>query len=472
VRLRYALAVAGGTALIVPAAAGAHGLTVRADLAIPFWLFAWAGVAVLVVSFVALAGLWTTPQLERDSFRPLPRLLSAVITSRAVDLACGAVGLLLLGVTIWSGFVGSSIVSFNFAPTFVYIAFWLGFVAASVFFGDVFRAFNPWRAGGRLIGFAVRPVMRGTEPVPYPAWLGRWPAAVGLLGFVWLEVVSVDGQRPAGIATAVVAYSVVTWLAMAVFGVEPWVRRGEAFSVYFNLFSRMSIFERRGDQIGVRLPLTGLARTHPQPGLAAVVLVMIGTVSFDGASGGPAFQSIVPTLQDLYGGGFGPLKTIELTFGTGLLITVALIAAFYWLGIVGIQAIDGERSVRQLAGIFAPTLVPIAFAYAAAHYVSLLLLGGQAIAPLASDPLGHGWDLFGTASWKINLGLIGADTFWYLQVILVVVGHVAALALAHDRALVLYRDRRRAARSQYVMLAVMVGFTFFALWLLNQANEG
>jgi hypothetical protein len=51
-----------------------------------------------------------------------------------------------------------------------------------------------------------------------------------------------------------------------------------------------------------------------------------------------------------------------------------------------------------------------------------------------------------------------------------VIGHVAALTLAHDRALALYDDAKQAVRSQYWMLAVMVGFTSLALWLLSQSN--
>ena len=47
---------------------------------------------------------------------------------------------------------------------------------------------------------------------------------------------------------------------------------------------------------------------------------------------------------------------------------------------------------------------------------------------------------------------------------------MAGLTLAHDRALALYDKARLAVRSQYWMLAVMVGFTSLALWLLSQAN--
>jgi hypothetical protein len=59
---------------------------------------------------------------------------------------------------------------------------------------------------------------------------------------------------------------------------------------------------------------------------------------------------------------------------------------------------------------------------------------------------------------------------WYVQVAALVAGHVSGLALAHDRALVVYGDNRLAAESQRWMLAVMVTFTCLGLWLLSAVN--
>ena len=57
-----------------------------------------------------------------------------------------------------------------------------------------------------------------------------------------------------------------------------------------------------------------------------------------------------------------------------------------------------------LGARFAHTLVPIAVAYVVAHYFSLVALQGQALASLASDPLGNGANIFGTASVSVNYG--------------------------------------------------------------------
>ena len=467
-------ALAVGTialAVLAPAAAVGHGLVGRSDLPVPQWLFGWGATVVLVVSFVALGSLWRRPVLERDSWRPLADGLSRVLTSRPLEIVCGASGIALLAVVVYSGFAGAERVDANLTPTFVYVVFWLGFVPVSVLFGDVFRAFNPWLAVGRAASWALG--RWAPEPFTYPERLGRWPAALGLLAFAWLELVSTNGDRPATIALAIAVYSMLTWLGMYVFGVQAWTRRGEAFSVYFNLLSRLSVFERRDRRIGLRRPLSGLTSVQAVPGTVAVLAVMIGTVSFDGFSGGGTWQGLLADMLDgLRSLGVGSSDAVQLAYTAGLLAVVGLTYGFYRVGVAGAAQLAGKHRAADLARAFAHSLVPIALAYVAAHYVSLLLLQGQAVAALASDPLGDGANLFGTATWTIDYGLLGAEVFWYLQVGFVVLGHMGALALAHDRALVLYDDARRAVRSQYWMLGVMVGFTSLALWLLSEANKG
>ena len=66
--------------------------------------------------------------------------------------------------------------------------------------------------------------------------------------------------------------------------------------------------------------------------------------------------------------------------------------------------------------------------------------------------------------------MISSNAIWYVQVGALVVGHVLGLTLAHDRAIAYWGDYRQAARSQYWMLAVMVAFTCFGLYLLSAGN--
>jgi hypothetical protein len=453
--------------------AHAGGLLGRADLPIPEWLFGWAAAMVLFVSFVALAVLWPEPKLERDRWRPLPRGVGRLIASRPVQIVCGLLGVAMLGVVVYTGFRGTQSPAANFAPTFVFVNWWVGLVPLSVLFGDVFRAFNPWRAIGRGLGWSAARVARGGLPAPlrYPERLGNWPAAAGVFAFVALELVKSEGDKPETIAIATLVYSAITFVAMALYGVEAWCERGEAYSVYFNLFSRISPWETRDGELGLRPPLSGLAHFKAGAGTVPLLAVMIGSVTFDGAGEAPIWTSIAPDISRfLQDRGLSPEPAFELTFLLGLCAAIGIVYGFYMLGILGARSVGGGFSAERLARSFAHSLVPIALAYVMAHYLTYLLIRGQAIAFLASDPLGHGSDLFGTATKQINYGVIGSKATWYWQVGFVVAGHVAALTLAHDRALAMYADAKQAVRSQYWMLAVMVGFTSLALWLLSQAN--
>jgi hypothetical protein len=451
----------------------AHGIVGRSDLPIPEWLFGWAAAMVLVVSFVALAVLWPEPKLEgeRDGWRGI-FVLPGVALFEAV---CGAFGVFLLGVTVWAGLAGEQTAAANWAPTFIYVIFWLGFAFASVLFGDIFKAFNPWRAIGRAVAGIAKLVRGGTlpEPLPYPDKFGRWPAVAGISAFAWMELAASDGDMPRNLAIATLVYSAVTFVGMALYGVERWIERGEGFSVYFNLFSRIAPVERRGDEFGVRKPLAGLANLEPLPGTVALLAVMIGSVTFDGASEAKPWVNWAPDIAKFFTDSlnFSPENALMVTYTIGLAAVVALVYGFFRLGILGARSVGGGFSADQLAKSFVHSLVPIAFVYAAAHYFTLLLYQGQAIWFLASDPLGEGDDLFGTADRAIDYGVLGANATWYWQVGFVVAGHVAALILAHDRALALYSEAKQAVRSQYWMLGIMVGFTTLALWLLSQANQ-
>lgn len=470
------LATVAAVVLIAPTAALAHGFGGgRADLPISKTLFIYAAALVMILSFIALAVLWPKPKLA-GGYRwvGLPSVPSRILLSRTLAALCGAAGVFLLGLTIYAGLTGVQTSSANFAPTFVYVIFWLGLVGVSVLFGDVFRAFNPWRAIGRAVAWVAQTAARGPMPPPlaYPERLGRWPAAAGIAAFAVLELVHSGGDAPDTVAIAALVYSAGTFVGMALYGVEAWCDRGEAFGVYFGLLARMSVFERRDERLGLRPPLAGLTTVDPAPGTVALIALLIGSTSFDGAAESPLWTGLAPDIAGVLEGiGFSVERALEGAFLLGLAATVALVYGFYRLGIAGAALVGDQFGAQRLKGAFVHSLVPIAFAYIAAHYISFVVFQGQAIWFLASNPLGEqGIDIFGTAGRAIDYGVIGAAFTQYTQVFFVLVGHVAALTLAHDRALELYRQPRQAVLSQYWMLAVMVGFTILALVLLLQSN--
>jgi hypothetical protein len=216
------------------------------------------------------------------------------------------------------------------------------------------------------------------------------------------------------------------------------------------------------------------------PGTVPLLAVMIGSVTFDGLAEAPLWRSMVPDIASFFDSlGFSQSGVWEAAFLVGLVASILIVYGFYRLGVLGARSVGGGFSADRLAKTFVPSLVPIALAYVAAHYLTQLLYEGQGVFSISSEPLGFlasdplgdsSSDIFGTVDKPIDYTLIGATAVWYWQVGFVVVGHVAALVLAHDKALAIYDDVRLAVRSQYWMLAVMVGFTSLALWLLSQAN--
>jgi hypothetical protein len=457
----------------------AHALVARKDLPIPAWLFAWGASIVLIVSFFALSAAWRKPRFEDERWRPLSDGLSKTLLSIPVQVLCGAIGVFFLGFSIYAGLKGTEAPDRNFALTFLFVTAWLGFPLFSVIFGDVFRPFNPWRAVARVIGGTFT-LVAGEPPahLKYPQRLGRWPAAITLLAVVWLEVVYgasggvAVGLSPHAAGVAALIYTLYTLVMMTLFGVETWCERGEVFSVYFGMFSQLGSFGVRDGRLGRRLPLSASTHWATIPGSAAVVIASIASTSFDGAQEGAFKDAIVKTFEWLAETGLSLTTSLRLADTIFMLLCFLGVGLVYLLGVRGMAGVRGAPPLGKLRAGFAHTLIPIAFAYLVAHYFSLFVFQEQAqFTYLLSDPLGTATtDLFGTASGGINFKLLSANAIWYVQVGALVIGHVVGLTLAHDRATAYWGDYKQAARSQYWMLAVMVAFTCFGLYLLSVGN--
>ena len=458
----------------------AHALASRQDLPIPAWLFAWAASIVLIVSFFALSAAWRKPQFEQERWRPLAEGLSRSLLGLPAQIICGAIAVFLLGFAIYAGLDGTVAPDRNFALTFLFVTCWLGFPFFSAILGDLFRPFNPWRAVGRAAGAGFRAIAgERAAHAPYPEWLGRWPAAIGLLAVVWLEVVYGStggvavGLSPQKAAEAALFYSVYTLAMMAVFGAEEWCERGEIFSVYFGMFGRLGIFGSEDGRLGRRRPFSAATRWALVPGSAAVVIASIATTSFDGAQEGAFKDAIENVFEWFVDRGVNLTTSLRLTDSIFILLCFAGVGLVYMLGVRGMSTVPGAPSFKTLRVGFAHTLIPIALAYLVAHYFSLFVFQEQAqFTYLLSDPLGTGHtNLFGTAGSGVDYNLLSANAIWYVQVAALVIGHACGLMLAHDRALVYWPDYRKATASQYWMLAVMVAFTCFGLYLLSVSNS-
>jgi hypothetical protein len=442
----------------------AHGIGSFQDLPVPTWLFFYGAAVVLVVSFVALAALWRRPVLEeRREGRPLPEGMQRVLLSPALRILLGAISFALFCVVTTAALFGSRSTALNLAPTFVYVLFWLGLVPLSVLFGNVWSVLSPWKAAA---DGAVAVAGGGEAVRPYPEWLGRWPAAVLLFAFAVLELTYARPGDPRAIGIAILVYSALTWLGAAVYGRDAWFRYGDGFSVYFGLLARVAPFAVReredGREVVVRRPpLVGLAERDSTPGTLAFVAVMLGAVAFDGFSQTAAWQDRIAELAE----SAAPELFQTLLNLAGLAAAVGLVALAYLSATAVAERLSGRPG---LAGAFALSLIPVALVYVVAHYFTLLVIQGQFAIPLASDPFGEGWDIFGTIDFQPNVTLFSPNTVWYVQVGALVAGHAAGLTLAHDRALTVSPDNATALRTQYAFLVLMVLYTVGGLWLLSR----
>ena len=380
-----------------------------------------------------------------------------------------AISAILFGVVLAAALVGTTDPVENLAPTWIYVIFWLGLPLLSLLFGNVWRALSPWRAIADAFVWVWERGGREARPLAvYPERFGRYPGVVALFAFVALELCYSNPSNPRALAFAIALYSYVALFGMLAFGREAWTVRGEGFAILFAYIARIAPLVAREGRIRLRVPLTGLAGAEHVPGSTLFVAVALGSVGFDGYSRTITWQDLVARVEAPYvldRPGTGELLVTALNLA-GLTVAIAIvIGAFLAACAVARSMVNAPRSLRP---DFILSLVPIALVYMVAHYFSLFVIQGQFAVPLLSDPFGRGWDVFGTAGVRPNIGVLTPNTIWYVQAAALVLGHVAGLVVAHDRAVAVFRERDDGLRSQYAMLALMVVYTVGGLWLLSR----
>ena len=340
-----------------------HGaLAPKDDLPIPETWFAWGAAIVLILSFIGLSIAWVKPRFEEDRWKAFGGF-SRVLVNRATEVLAGALGVFLLGVVIWSGLYGTANERANFSVTFVFVTFWVCVPIVSILLGDVFRAVNPWRAIGRVFGglFGLIAGRNAPAPLAYPDKLGRWPAVAGLGLFLWLELAygvpfePVVIIKPHDVAVAALIYSGITFVGMALFGVEKWCERGETFGVLFNMFSRISPLEVRDGSLGRRPWLSGGVGWSLVPGSVALVLLLIAGTTYDGAAEGVLAEPI-DWFYELVNGGAGAEGDVlarRVTATVFMLLTFGVVSGIYWGGIKGMGT-EGS-GLRRPASSAAPS---------------------------------------------------------------------------------------------------------------------
>jgi hypothetical protein len=489
---RFLPILAALAAVCLPtSAAHAHAFGQRYDLPLPLIYYIVGAGAVVALTFVVMA-LFVRESADRPAARHWAPWRGSFVLDQAGRLASGVLqvtSVLIFAVIVIAGFFGEANPTRNFAPTFVWVIWWVGLVYVQALVGDLWAIVNPWRIVHRWAETLATALRGGREVRPllsYPKWLGYWPALAFFWIFAWLELVSGAAEDPPSLAWLIVGYSLITWGGMTAFGRRIWLERAETFSVVFGFVARFAPLavahpEReeteRTPAVALRPPGVGLLVDKPLClSAVAVVLLMLASVTYDGLAETPLWagfldwvvrsQELRAPLLKLQGAGIDLLALLRTL---GLVVMPLVFAAAYALFVALTAAAAGEEiSPRRVAGSFVLTLVPIAFAYHLAHYFSFLLLAGQLIIPLLSDPFGFGWNLFGTANHTIDIGIVSMKTIWWVAVAAIVVGHLYAVYLAHVMALRLFTGERAAIRSQIPLMVLMVCYTMVSLWILSQ----
>lgn len=457
-----------GAAGWLPLAAWPHAFDDRYDLPAPLSFFVYGAAAAVVLSFV-VAALFARAAPAVPSaplVLPLGPLLPLL---RAFG---GLSSVLVLAATIAAGWLGTRDPMMNLAPTLVWIVWWVGLSLLVACIGNVWPALDPWRAlygvlDGMLRGLGRR--QGANLGCPYPAWLGSWPAVLLLLGVAWIELVYPEAASPRRIAHIVLAWSACTVAGMVCFGPEVWRRHADVFAVYFDTLGRFAPLAAASDRrsLELRVPGRGLLDAGPATlAITAFVMAMLSTTLFDGLLSGPFWRA----LQQLM------VKTVPVTFdsagytgGTlGLVgLWLAFVAAYTTACAIAARCATGHTTA-SVARAFVLTLVPIAVAYNVAHNFSYLLVQGQQLIPLLSDPLGRNWNLFGTAGYRANIGIIDARVTWHVAIGAVIAGHGVSIWLAHRVALREFGSPRRALLASLPLTALMVCFTILSLSVIAE----
>ncbi len=440
----------------------AHGVGGQKDLPISLALAISGAVAALVGSFTVLAVAWTTPRYDVGGSpstgprgRPAPAWLDRLIASVGFALLARIVGMLLFVYTAVVAVFGQNLLINPLFGIF-YVWLWVGLVPLSFLLGPFYRAISPVRSLNWLLA-----KLTGSDPdqpmLPYPAWLGYYPAALGLFAFVWMELVNPSATQLGAVRLWCASYVAVMLIGGAVFG-SRFYERADPFEVYSTLVGKLSIWARGPETDGrlvVRSPLANLATTTVEPGLVLVVGVLFGSTVFDSFRESPTWIGVIQS-SSISGSVLNNLALVGFCLGA---------TAVFALGCV-LTGVEPATSRRRLPDRLAHSVVPIIFGYIIAHYLTYFIEVGQRTLIQVSDPFSDGSNYFGTGNLSIDYFLVYQQALVAnLKVAAVVLGHVVGVMAAHDRAIAIL-PRRHQLTGQLPLLLAMVGFTVGGLYLL------
>ena len=401
-----------------------HGIGSVGDLPIPFETVLNVSAWVIILTFVFLKISWKKSVLVQKE----------VIVEQRQPWLGKIFGVFILSLLILPGLIGNEEAKTSITPLIIWVFLWIGVPVLGLVFGDIYSKFNPLS------------IIPSSEKKPSTVWF----AAALFLGLTWFELVWRKPGNPTHIGIVFILLMLITTGTRIIFGkasieVDP-------LHLLHHLYAKLRFTLSKPIYKNM---LENIANLSNFKGMEYFILLMIGTVTYDGLRGTTFWYNL-----------FGS-STLDITFSTFAFfgINIIIIASYRFACWFALKVSGEKQDLNNISLLFGHTMLPIAFAYHVTHYLSLLLYESQTILYRLNDPYGIGWNLFGINDVSINYFLTPV-ALWGIQVFVTLAGHMLSVVLAHDLAIKLF-GHQQSDKTQYIFLLITVGLTLQALFVLS-----
>ena len=416
----------------------AHGVGRVYESPLPVWLYLVGAAATVVMSFVVRA------LADRDPADRQPRVILSPRGTRAMLSVFRIMGLATLALLVLFAFLDPE-PGFTVAPLVFWVLLIMGTLLISSIVAGVWERTNPWET----IESFYRDVDDEDEtPAALPWWVG--PAL--LYGLFWFELVSGRGFDPVAIVLVVAAYTVFALTFRFRTG-RAW-QQADPLAILFGFASRTAplAVDGRG-ALTYRGPLSGLDEPRPM-GLAwfASLFVLLASTTLDNLRETVEWARVLEIVGVEHVDGT-LIDSIAL-----LVLTLPFLVTFVAAVAVSRRWTSERLSLWDAARRFGWSLIPIGIAYVLAHNIPLLIIGIPELLDQVVDAFGV--DLF--ARYEPSPRMV-----WFLEIAIVVGGHILGVLAAHRIGLQLTRSHQDAVKSHVALTVLMSLFTVSTLWLLS-----
>ena len=401
-----------------------HGIINVGDLPMPFNMVLNAAVLTVVVTFVFLKVSWKESILTSEE-----RLFSTKQTPSGKLL-----GLLVLVLLTVPGLVNNEVAKVSVTPLILWVFLWIGVPVLGLLFGDLYAKFNP---------LSIIVNREGDSKNVYVA-------SFLFICLTWFELVWTKPGNPRHIGIVFLLLIVVVSLVQKFY--KKTIIEVDPLLVLHHLYSKMRVTHKAPVFKSLLNNLSNLAQLK---GMEYFILLMIGTVTYDGLRETTFWFNLFGT------------RSYETSFSTMAFLSMNLIVIiFYRFACYFAIRVSGENyNLNEISLKFGHTMLPIAFAYHVTHYLGLLLFESQTLLYRLNDPLGFGWNLFNVQETTVDY-FLEPIVLWTVMVIVTLAGHMLSVVLAHDLSVKIF-GHQKSDKTQYIFLFITVALTLQALFVLS-----